>query len=86
MNEKNVSTALDNTVDDFQEERDDNIGDDARALQEMIVFLVGDVVLIRCGLGKETRGASSLCLRSMHPSNQHAKASGMTLSSGGSQI
>ena len=38
MNEKNVSTALDNTVDDIQEARDDNGGDDARALQEMVVL------------------------------------------------
>ena len=79
MNEKNASTALDNTVDDIQEARDDNGGDDARALQEM-------VVLNGRGLAKETRGASSLCLRPMNPSNQHAKASGRTLSLGGSQI
>ena len=79
MNEKNARTALDNTADDIQEARDDNGGDDARALQEMIV-------LINRGLTKESRGASSLCLRSMNPSNQHAKASGMTLSLGGSQI
>jgi hypothetical protein len=80
MNEKNSSTALDNTVDDihWQEARDDNGGDDARTLQEM-------VVLISCGLAKETQGASSLCLRPMNPSNQHAKASGRTLSLGGSQ-
>ena len=38
MNEKNASTALDNTADDIQEARDDNGGDDARALQEMIVL------------------------------------------------
>ena len=50
------------------EARDDNGGDDARALQEMIV-------LISRGLAKETRGASSLYLRPMNPSNQHAKAS-----------
>ena len=79
MHEKNVSTAIDNTSDDIQEERDDNGGDDARALQEMIV-------LNSRGLAKETRGASSLCLRPMNPSNQHAKASGRTLSLGGSQI
>ena len=79
MDEKNVRTALDNTGDDIQEARDDNGGDDARALQEMIV-------LISRGLAKETRGASSLYLRPMNPSNQHAKASGRTLSSGGSQI
>ena len=78
MNEKNVSTVLDNTVDDIQEARDDNGGDDGRALQEMIV-------LNNRGLAKETRGTSSLCLRPMNPSNQHAKASGRTLSSGGSQ-
>ena len=79
MNEKNASTALDNTADDIQEVRDDNGGDDARALEEMIV-------LNSRGLAKETRGASSLCLRPMNPSNQHAKASGRTLSLGGSQI
>jgi hypothetical protein len=79
MDEKNASTALDNTADDIQEARDDNGGDDARALQEMIV-------LISRGLAKETRGASSLCLRPVNPSNQHAKASGRTLSLGGSQI
>ena len=79
MNEKNVRTALDNTSDDIQEARDDNGGDDARALQEM-------VVLSSRGLAKETRGASSLCLRPMNPSNQNAKASGRTLSLGGSQI
>jgi hypothetical protein len=38
MDEKNGSTALDNTTDDIQEARDDNRGDDARALQEMIVL------------------------------------------------
>jgi len=38
MDEKNASTALDNTADDIQEARDDNGGDDARALQEMIVL------------------------------------------------
>jgi len=38
MDEKNASTVLDNTADDIQEARDDNGGDDARALQEMIVF------------------------------------------------
>ena len=38
MDEKNVSTTLDNTADDIQEARDDNGGDDARALQEMIVL------------------------------------------------
>ncbi len=38
MNEKNASTALDNTADDIQEARDDNGGDDARVLQEMIVL------------------------------------------------
>jgi hypothetical protein len=86
MNEKNASTALDNTADDIQEARYDNGGDDARALQEMIVFLAGDVVLSSRGLDKETRGASSLCLRPLNPSNQHAKASGRTLSLGGSQI
>jgi hypothetical protein len=37
MDEKNTSTALDNTTDDIQETRDDNGGDDVRALQEMIV-------------------------------------------------
>jgi hypothetical protein len=84
MDEKNTSTALDNTVDHIQEARDDNGGDDARDLQEMIV-------LNSRGLAKETRGASSLCLRPMNPSNQHAKASGRTiwradLSLGGSQI
>ena len=79
MNEKNANTALDNTADDIQEARDDNGGDDARALQEMIV-------LNSRGLTKETRGASSLCLRPMNPSNHHAKASGRTLISGGSQI
>ena len=73
MDEKNASTTLDNTVDDIQEARDDNGGDDGRAFQEMIV-------LNSRGLAKETRGASSLCLRPMNPSNQHAKASGRTLS------
>ena len=58
MNEKNASTALDNTADDIQEVRDDNGGDNARALQEM-------VVLSSRGLAKETRGASFLCLRPM---------------------
>ena len=38
MDEKNVSTALDNTVDDIQEARDDNGGDDGRDLQEMLVL------------------------------------------------
>ena len=38
MDEKNASTTLDNTADDIQEARDDNGGDDARALQEMIVL------------------------------------------------
>jgi hypothetical protein len=52
MDEKNVSTALDNTADDIQEARDDNGSDDARALQEM-------VVLNSRGLAKETRGSSS---------------------------
>ena len=79
MNEKNASTSLDNTADDIQETRDDNGGDDVRALEEM-------VVLNSRGLVKETRGASSLCLRPMNPSNQHVKASGRTLSLGGSQI
>jgi hypothetical protein len=79
MDEKNVSTALDNTANDIQEARDDNGGDDARALEEMIV-------LNSRGLVKETRGASSLCLRPMNPSNQHSKASERTLSLGGSQI
>ena len=79
MDEKNVSTALDNTADDIQETRDDNGGDDARALEEM-------VVLNSRGLVKETRGSSSLCLRPMNPSNHHAEASGRTLSLGGSQI
>jgi hypothetical protein len=65
-------------TDDIQEARDDNGGDDARALQEM-------VVLNSRGLAKETRGSSSLRLRPMNPSNQHAKASGRTLSSGGLQ-
>ncbi len=78
MKEKNVSLTLDNTTDDIQEARDDNGGDDARALQEM-------VVLNSRGLAKETRGSSSLCLRPMNPSNHHAKASGRTLSSGGLQ-
>jgi len=78
MDEKNASTALDNSADDIHETRDDNGGDDARALQEMIV-------LNSRGLAKETRGASSLCLRPMNPSNQHGKASGRTLSLGGSQ-
>jgi hypothetical protein len=32
MHEKNTSTSLDNTADDIQEARDDNGGDDARAL------------------------------------------------------
>jgi hypothetical protein len=32
IDEKNANTALDNTDDDIQEERDDNGGDDARAL------------------------------------------------------
>ena len=80
MDEKNTITALDNTPDDIQEARDDNGGDDARALQYMIVLIS------RGGLAKETRGASSLCLRPMNPSNQHARASGRTLSLGGSQI
>jgi hypothetical protein len=79
MDEKNASTALDNTADDIQEARDDNGGDDTRVLQEMIA-------LNNRGLAKETRGASSLCLRPMNPSNQHSKASGRTLSLGGSQI
>ena len=79
MDEKNSSTALDNTADDIQETRDDNGGDDARDLHKMIV-------LNNRGLAKETRGASSLCLRTMNPSNQYAKASGRTLSLGGSQI
>jgi hypothetical protein len=38
MDQKNVRTALDNTADDIQEARDDNGGDDARALEEMIVL------------------------------------------------
>jgi hypothetical protein len=59
MDEKNASTALDNTADVIQEVRDDNGGDDARALQEMIV-------LNSRGLAKETRGASSLCLRPLN--------------------
>jgi hypothetical protein len=79
MDEKNVSTALDNTADDIQEARDDNGGDDARTLQEM-------VVLNSRGLAKETRGTSSLCLRPMNPSNQYAKTSGRTLRLSGSQI
>ena len=33
MDEKNATTALDNTVDDIQEARDDNGGDDARAFK-----------------------------------------------------
>jgi hypothetical protein len=70
---------LDNTADDIQETRDDNGGDDGRAFQEMIV-------LNNRGLGKETRGGSSLCLRSINPSNHHVKASGRTLTLGGSQI
>jgi hypothetical protein len=32
------STALDNKADDIQEARDDNGGDDARVLQEMVVL------------------------------------------------
>ena len=52
MDEKNASTALDNTADDIQEARDDNGGDDARALQEM-------VVLSSRGLTKETRPLST---------------------------
>ncbi len=32
MDEKNASTALDNTTNDIQEARDDNGGDDTRAL------------------------------------------------------
>jgi hypothetical protein len=79
MDEKNASTTLDNTADDIQEARDDNGGDDARAWQEMLV-------LNSRGLAKETRGTSSLCLRTINPSNQHAKASERTLSLGGSQI
>jgi hypothetical protein len=79
MDEKNASTTLDNSADDIHETRDDNGGDDARALQEMIV-------LNSRGLAKETRGTSSLCLRPMNPSNQHAKASGRILNLGGSQI
>ena len=79
MDEKNASTALDNTADDIQEARDDNGGDDGRDLQEMLV-------LNSRGLAKGTRGAGSLCLRPMNPSNQHAKAPGRTLSLGGSQI
>ena len=58
MDEKNANTTLDNTADDIQEERDDNGGHDTRALQEMIV-------LNNRGMTKETRGASSLCLRTM---------------------
>ena len=34
MNEKKSSTVLDKTADDIQEARDDNGGDDARALQQ----------------------------------------------------
>jgi hypothetical protein len=79
MDEKNDRTALDNTTDDIQEPRDDNGGDDTRVLEEMIV-------LNSRGLAQETRGASSLCLRTINPSNQCAKASGRTLSLGGSQI
>jgi hypothetical protein len=75
MDEKNDRTALDNTTDDIQEPRDDNGGDDTRVL-----------VLNSRGLAQETRGASSLCLRTINPSNQCAKASGRTLSLGGSQI
>ena len=75
----NWITLTGNTDDDIQEARVDNGGDDARTLQEM-------VVLNSRGLAKETRGASSLCLRPMNPSNQHAKASGRTLSLNGSQI
>jgi hypothetical protein len=56
MDEKNTSTTLDNTADDIQEARDDNGGDDARDLQEM-------VLLNNRGLAKETRGSSSLCFR-----------------------
>jgi hypothetical protein len=77
--EKNTNTALNNTTDDIQEARDDDGGDDARTLQEMIV-------LNNRGLEKETRATSSLCLRSMNPSNQYSKASGRTLRLGGSQI
>ena len=72
VNDNNASTALDNTTDDIQEARDDTGGDDVRTLQEMIV-------LNGRGLVKKTRGASSLCLRTMNPSNQHAKSSGRTL-------
>ena len=79
MDEKNTITALDNTPDDIQEARDDNGGDDARALEER-------VVLNSRGLVTETRGASSMFLRPMNPSNQNAKASGRTLRLGGSQI
>jgi hypothetical protein len=68
MDDKNASTALDNTADDIQEARDDSGGDDARDLQEM-------VVLNSRGLTTETRGASSMFLRPMNPSNQNAKAS-----------
>jgi hypothetical protein len=46
----------------------------------------GDGSIKQTWLAKETRGASSLCLRPMNPSNQHGKASGRTLSLGGSQI
>jgi hypothetical protein len=79
-------------VTNIQETRDDNGGDDARALQEMIVLnsrglskqTRGTSSNSR-GLAKEIRGASSLCLRSMNPSNHHAKAPGRTLNLGGSQ-
>ena len=54
MNEKNDNTTLDNTDDDILESRDDNGGDDARVLQEMVVLRIR-------GLTKEIRGVSSLC-------------------------
>jgi hypothetical protein len=41
----------------------------------MMTTLLEMVVLSSRGLEKEMRGASSLCLRPMNPSNQHAKAS-----------
>jgi hypothetical protein len=66
IHEKNTSTALDNTTDDIQEARDDYGGDDARALQEMMV-------LNNRGLAKETRGASSVS--STHESIKSARKS-----------
>ncbi len=61
VNEKNTSTTLDNTVDDIQETRDNNGGDDARTLKEM-------VVLRNRGLTKETRGVPEFPGSSDHES------------------